>query len=66
MNEQIVEAILEMTSRAKAANQDSGADKALKFSQAALNLAHAGSIIHGIEIQRQLHEEQKKKPVGAK
>ena len=61
MHDTIKEAILELSSRAKTSNQDSGADKALKFSQAAQNLAHAGSILLTTEIQR----DEKKKKAGA-
>ena len=57
MEDKIKETILELVSKAKSQPQP---EQALKFTQAALNLAHAGSIIYGVENQA------KEKKVGAK
>lgn len=62
MNEKIVEAILKLTDEAKAKCQQP--EGVLKLTQSALNLAHAGSMLMGVEIQE--WEFEKKKKAGAK
>ncbi len=67
MNEKIKEALLKMADMAKTEQDDA---RALKFSQSALNLAHAGSILYGVGHQIELLElqkqQEKKIGVGAK
>jgi len=62
MDDKIKAAILEMADQTGASRDP---DKVMKFSQAAQNLAHAGSILVGADIQRAGLEKQKK-AVGAK
>ncbi len=57
MNEIIENALLAMAGKAGSEQDD---NKALKFSQAALNLAHAGSLLHGVGLQVELQKEKKR------
>ncbi len=58
MNELLKEALLAMAK--KAGNEEDGG-KALKYSQSALNLAHAGSMLQGVNKQAELLKQEKKK-----
>jgi hypothetical protein len=49
MTETIDQAIQKMAEMTKASSQ---ADQALKFSQAALNLAHLKGVLHSIELDK--------------